>query len=270
MTNPALLLLGFTLLAVPTALSQAPAAPAPTAPAPPPATGAPIFRQRADTHVDTQRADRETVLRSIGGDQRSMGIVPPGTWWKNPETISRLALTADQQKRMDDIFRQSRIQLIDVKASLEKEQLNLDPLLNANPVDSARALAEISRIADLRADLEKANAKMLLNLRSVLTADQWTKLQEDRHTRRGGPMELHFQGGPGGPIGSLESLYFGDWSDMEDRLADLRNRIGAMNIQIPEIHIPEIHIPEFKVPEIVIPKIVIPEVKFPADMRSAG
>ena len=114
-----------------------------------------------------------------------MGIVPPGMWWKSPEAITRLGLTPDQQKRMDDIFHQSRIQLIDLKASLEKEQLNLEPLLNANPPDQGRTLGEISKIADLRADLEKANAKMLLGLRGVLTADQWTKMQDHRRNMDG-------------------------------------------------------------------------------------
>ncbi len=120
-----------------------------------------------------------------GHGEMGMGIVPPGMWWRNPEMVARLGLTPDQQKRMDDIFHQSRIQLIDLKASLEKEQLNMEPLLNANPPDQGRTLGEISKVADLRADLEKANAKMLLGLRGVLTADQWTKLQEQRRSLEG-------------------------------------------------------------------------------------
>jgi Spy/CpxP family protein refolding chaperone len=130
-----------------------------------------------------------------------MGIVPPGTWWRNPNTIASLSLTADQQKKMDEIFRQNRLQLIDIKASLEKEQINLEPLLNANPVDSTKALAEIGKIAELRADLEKADAKMLLGLRALLTADQWTKLQADQHSHHERPMDDHRpkSGGPGGP-----------------------------------------------------------------------
>ena len=72
------------------------------------------------------------------------------------------------------------MQLIDLHASLEKEELLLEPLMNANPVDQTRALAQIGKIADTRAELEKTDAKMLLSIRAVLNADQWTKLQ-DRH-----------------------------------------------------------------------------------------
>jgi Spy/CpxP family protein refolding chaperone len=120
-----------------------------------------------------------------GGMHAGFRIVPPGMWWRNPDIIQKLTLTADQQKRMDDIFQQSRIQLVHIKASLEEQQILLEPMLDSNPPDSAKALAQIGHIADARAELEKANAKMLLGIRGVLTPDQWTKLQtegrENRH-----------------------------------------------------------------------------------------
>jgi Spy/CpxP family protein refolding chaperone len=128
-------------------------------------------------------------------------IGPPGIWWKNPDLIQKLNLSPDQQKRMDDIFQQSRIQLVHMKATLEEEQILLEPMLNANPPDSTKTLAQIDHIADARADLEKANAKMLLGIRTVLTPDQWTKLQEEGRNRR---MRMHrgeMQGGPGGHDG---------------------------------------------------------------------
>ena len=75
-------------------------------------------------------------------------------------------------------------------------------MINANPPDQARSLAEISKIADLRADLEKADAKMLLSLRGVLTADQWTKLQADQRARHERPMDGRGQKrGPDGQRG---------------------------------------------------------------------
>ncbi len=119
-----------------------------------------------------------------GGMRGTSRILPPGMWWKNPDLVTKLSLTADQQKRMDDILQQSRIQLVHIKATLEEQQILLEPMLNANPPDSTKALAQISTIADTRASLEKANAKMLLSIRSVLTADQWTKLQAEQRARR--------------------------------------------------------------------------------------
>jgi len=123
-----------------------------------------------------------------------------GMWWKNPEVAARIGLTPDQQKKMEDIFIQSRVQLIDLHASLEKEQLLLDPLMNANPIDQAKAAAQIDKIADTRASLEKTNAKMLLSIRGVLTPEQWTKLRErhaDWHHGDNATSDAHR--GPGGP-----------------------------------------------------------------------
>jgi len=124
-----------------------------------------------------------------------------GMWWKNPEVITRLAITSDQQKKMDDIFVQNRVQLIDLHATLEKEQLVLDPLMSANPLDQTKALAQIDKIADTRASLEKTNAKMLLGIRGVLTPEQWTKLREHHRGEAGPGGEHHgpMSGAPGAP-----------------------------------------------------------------------
>jgi Spy/CpxP family protein refolding chaperone len=114
-----------------------------------------------------------------GGRGGSMGdghFGPGGMWWKNPMVVQRLTLTPDQVTRMDAIFQKSRIDLIDLKANLEKQEVMLEPLISANPPDTAKASLQIDKVADARASLEKANAKMLLSIRGVLTPDQWTKL----------------------------------------------------------------------------------------------
>lgn len=192
---------------VSTAFAQAPAPPAneqapapierqtPEAPAPPPPG------PRGPSHF---RPMGHHGPQGMGG---RMGMLPPGMWWERPETVQRLGLSADQVKRIDDIFQKSRLQLVDLKANLEKQNLMLEPLLNANPVDQANAMAQIDKVADARADLEKANAKMLLGIRSVLTPEQWTKLhsREDRGPGgQGGAMDGGSGGrrgmrGPGGP-----------------------------------------------------------------------
>jgi Spy/CpxP family protein refolding chaperone len=117
-------------------------------------------------------------------------------WWKNPDIVQKLTLSADQQKRMDDIFQQSRLQLIDLKANVEKQEILLEPMLSDNPPDTNKVLAQIDHVASARAELEKANARMLLGIRGVLSADQWTKLQAERQE-----MRQKFGPGPGGPGG---------------------------------------------------------------------
>jgi hypothetical protein len=59
-------------------------------------------------------------------------------------------------------------------------------------------MAQIDKVADARADLEKANAKMLLGIRGVLTPDQWTKLRTRGPALPGARPKLA-TGGPGRP-----------------------------------------------------------------------
>jgi Spy/CpxP family protein refolding chaperone len=127
-------------------------------------------------------------------------IGPPGIWWHNADLIQKLNLTPDQQKRMDDILQQSRLQLIDLRANVEKQELLMEPMLAANPPDTNKILAQIDHTAQARAELEKANAKMLLGIRNVLTPDQWTKLQAEQQNNR--RMRMRPDDGPGGPHGS--------------------------------------------------------------------
>lgn len=131
------------------------------------------------------------------GMRGGLRIGPPGIWWHNPDLIQKLALTPDQQKKMDDILQQSKLQLIDLRANVEKQEVLMEPMLAANPPDTNKILAQIDQAAQARAELEKANAKMLLGIRNVLTPDQWTKLQaEERDHRR---MRMRGEGnGPGG------------------------------------------------------------------------
>ena len=103
--------------------------------------------------------------------------VAPGTWWNNAETAARLNLTKDQQKKMDDIFQQFRLTLIDLNASLSKEELIMAPLIGAERLDEVKILAQIDKIAQARAELEKANSRMLLAIRQSLTMEQWTKIE---------------------------------------------------------------------------------------------
>jgi len=116
-----------------------------------------------------------------------------GQWWNNPQMVEKLGVTDDQKKKMQDIFQQHRLKLIDLNASLQKAEAILEPLIGADQPDEAKIVAQIDRVAQARAELEKENARMLLGIRQTLTADQWKKLQE------GGPGRGSGQPPPGPP-----------------------------------------------------------------------
>ena len=105
---------------------------------------------------------------------------PPGKWWERPEMVEKLKITPDQQKKLDEVFQQSRSKLIDLHAALDKEEGLLDPLMKAQSPDDSKILPEIDRIAQARVELEKAEARLLLGMRHVLTLEQWRLLEVER------------------------------------------------------------------------------------------
>jgi Spy/CpxP family protein refolding chaperone len=118
--------------------------------------------------------DAPSLRQATGGLETGL----PDRWWKNPATTQSLGLSADQQKKMDDVFQQYRLKLIDLNAALEKEEVTLEPLVGAEPLDEAKITAQIDRVAQARAELEKANGRMLLGIRRQLTPEQWSRLNQ--------------------------------------------------------------------------------------------
>jgi Spy/CpxP family protein refolding chaperone len=124
-----------------------------------------------------------------------------GRWWNDPQVIEKLNLTDDQRKSMDDILQQHRDNLIDMRASVEKAEGALESLMSVDQPNESAVLAQIDRVAQARAELEKANARFLLALRAKLTPDQWKQLQAIRSERHAGPGGVRNwrNGGPGAP-----------------------------------------------------------------------
>lgn len=129
-----------------------------------------------------------------GGPAEKMHrIIPPGRWWKNAEVVKTIGLSDAQVQKIEQVFQDSRMKLVDVHANLQKEEFKLDPLLEADTPDEGAVLAAIDRIAAAHSSLEKANAQMAFAIRRVLTPDQWKKLR-DMHPGHG-----HFPPPMGGP-----------------------------------------------------------------------
>jgi periplasmic protein CpxP/Spy len=91
--------------------------------------------------------------------------------------VQRLGLTSDQIKKMDDTFQQFRLKLIDLNATVRKEETIMEPLLGAEQPDESKIVAQIDKVVQARAELEKANARMLLGIRRLLTLEQWYKMK---------------------------------------------------------------------------------------------
>ena len=126
-----------------------------------------------------------------------------GRWWNNPAIVEKLKLTDEQRKGMDQILLQHRETLIDLRGNVEKAELSMEPLMRDDQPNEAKILAQIDKVAQARAELEKANARFLLAIRGKLSPDQWKQMQAERgkfrENGRGGPGErMRHEGRPDG------------------------------------------------------------------------
>jgi Spy/CpxP family protein refolding chaperone len=112
-----------------------------------------------------------------GGDSRAqphMGLQLGlgGRWWDDHGTAHKLKLNPDQQRRMDTIFEANKPTLINLYTNLQREEVNLGSLSNADLRDETKVFAAIDRVSQARSDLEKENAHILLQIRQQLDPQQ--------------------------------------------------------------------------------------------------
>jgi len=105
---------------------------------------------------------------------------PLGVWWRDPKLVQQIGLSSDQQKSIESIWRDNRAMLANLISVLDKEQADMASLLKAEKPDETKITTQIDRVVQARAELERANARMLLRIRIVITLDEWDRLQRER------------------------------------------------------------------------------------------
>lgn len=107
----------------------------------------------------------------------AQGQVPHGKWWQRPEVIQELQLTNEQQQRLDEVFRNAANDLIDAKAAVDKLQVAIRGELD-RPQIRRQELQRIAReLSDARGRLFERELMMLLDMRAVLTEQQWVRVR---------------------------------------------------------------------------------------------
>lgn len=103
--------------------------------------------------------------------------LPPGKWWRRPEIVNQLALTPEQQSKLEDAFRASANDLIDLRGEVEKQNIALRAELDQPKLDRARIRTAAARLGEARAKLFDRELMMLVDMRSVLTEQQWNRMR---------------------------------------------------------------------------------------------
>ena len=109
-----------------------------------------------------------------------MPETPPGKWWKRPRVVQMLKLTPEQQDKLEEIFARNRKAFVDLKADVEKNQIDVEDLVAKKDSDPKKVSTAIDVLEQSRSKLRKSMAMMFLEQKNVLTPQQWTLFLERR------------------------------------------------------------------------------------------
>src|SRR5215207_9300079 len=94
-------------------------------------------------------------------------------WWQSDRYKTELMLTADQSRRLEEIFQQALPTLRAQMKTLESAEAELERLVQRG--DDSAVMAQVARVETARGELNTSRTLMLLKMRRLLTSDQWIK-----------------------------------------------------------------------------------------------
>ena len=94
-------------------------------------------------------------------------------WWQSDRYKTELMLTADQSRRLEEIFQNALPALRAQMKTLESAETELERLVQRG--DDSAVMAQVARVEAARAELNTSRTVMLLKMRRLLTSDQWIK-----------------------------------------------------------------------------------------------
>jgi Spy/CpxP family protein refolding chaperone len=103
---------------------------------------------------------------------------PDQRWWDDKAYIKSLKLRPEQQARMDAIFEQNRAALVSRIEGVQQAESQMEEISKSPAPDESALFTQIDRVAQARADLDKATTHMLLQIRKEMDADQIKRLEK--------------------------------------------------------------------------------------------
>ena len=97
-------------------------------------------------------------------------------WWQSEKYKKELGLTADQTRRVEDVFQKALPTLKVQKTALDEAEAKFERLVEG--ADDNAVMEQVNLVEAARADLNKTRTMMLLGLRKVLTKEQWAKFNK--------------------------------------------------------------------------------------------
>jgi Spy/CpxP family protein refolding chaperone len=103
----------------------------------------------------------------------ALPVAGQGKWWQTEEYKRELRLTPEQSKRLEDVFQAAVPRLKSLKKALDQAESEFERLLERG--DDGSVMDQVERVEAARFELNKSHTLMKLDMKRVLTAEQWAK-----------------------------------------------------------------------------------------------
>ena len=112
-----------------------------------------------------------------------------------PQAAEELNLTEDQQDKLKELCYSHQEKVLEIKQKIEREQLELKKLMDADEPNESKIKAKVREIGSLRTDLQLAQVDLYFAARNILTDEQIEKIKSLRRGegRHRGPRRRGFR-----------------------------------------------------------------------------
>ena len=95
-------------------------------------------------------------------------------WWMSDQYKRELSLTTDQSRRLEEVFQAALPTLRTQKKALDDADQQFQLMMQRGNYSSV--MEQVDHLEAARSNLNRTRAMMLVNMRKLLTTDQWIKL----------------------------------------------------------------------------------------------
>jgi len=110
--------------------------------------------------------------------------MPSGKWWHIPRVVERLNLSEAQVKQLDQAFRKSRLNLIQLKSDVEREQFELETLIENRILDEDATLEQYKKLEKTRVKLGVERFRFFLKIRKIVGYEKFQELMAFKKLRQ--------------------------------------------------------------------------------------
>lgn len=108
-------------------------------------------------------------------------------WWRNDRFAARLGLKVDQKQKLDKLFSGHRLEFIELRTEVDKSGVRLERAMESKDFSADQARERLADAQRAKERLNNARMEYLLEVRGILSREQFMKLKkvtEERRQRR--------------------------------------------------------------------------------------